>query len=200
MPTASPVIITVAGPVLPGSGDAQHRRGRGVVLGDQADDDAAGRAGRSRTTRSRLSRPKRAITKQAATMNRSGAPMVPNAQRDGGLAAPTCRRTSTMPISEADQAGGRERSGRHISAARAAASSMPRREVAEVRHAQGRCDRDGGDHGAAVALEDVRAHAGDVADVVADVVRDHARDCAGRPRGCPLRACRPGPRPRRRSW
>src|SRR5699024_9903333 len=33
----------------------------------------------------------------------------------------------------------------------------------------------GGDHGAAVGFEDIRAHAGDVANVVADVVGNHAR-------------------------
>ena len=42
-------------------------------------------------------------------------------------------------------------------------------------HGHGGGDRDRGDHRAAVGLEDVRAHAGHVADVVTDVIGDNAR-------------------------
>ena len=59
-------------------------------------------------------------------------------------------------------------------AARDSASSVSWREAGEGCDADGGGDRDGGDHGAAVRLEDVRAHASDVTHVVTHVVGDDA--------------------------
>jgi hypothetical protein len=80
----------------------------------------------------------------------------------------------TMPIPMSETGGSQQQRQAHQGGA-GVPFSHARSKVGEVGHTQGRGNGDGGDHGAAVGLEDVRPHAGDVAHVVAHVVGDHAR-------------------------
>ena len=154
-------------------GNASDRRRRRVVLGHEPDDDAADRTGDH-------SPPDGDI--QTALLDHEVGHGDEQQRRADCATAQRKRRLLSRQRADHGYAGqGADQSGRsqdqrqsHESGA-GSTFLQARGEACEVNHTDRGSDRDRRDHRSAVAFEDIRAHAGNVADIVADVVCDHTR-------------------------
>ena len=146
---------------IAGIGDLAHRSAAGVILGDQAHQGAAHGAGEHREPDTQLD-PQPAHQKPGRHHEQGGGGKGSGTQGPARLGAGTQAHHPDADHRGQQSHGCQRQRQEHQRGLRPMSG-----------HGCGNGDR--GDHGAAVGLENVGSHAGNITDVVPDIVGDHAR-------------------------